>query len=199
MKCQSNLVILSFCNTDLGNTDNDLPVPKTQDIISTSSFAIEINQQTRVFKSFVSEDTIFVLSAQKLYTVTMDGDEAFQSLFSLLFTDWRRVWIWNCLTVCILSLCRSSCTVTTWTASTSWFTLRSYRRSSAGWCRRTTWARGRGRCWTTPTTRRPTTARSPTPCRYKTWRETWRKTCPQKPWRGGLIISNTSTFILLYC
>lgn len=87
MKCQSNLVILSFCNTDLGNTDNDLPVPKTQDIISTSSFAIEINQQTRVFKSFVSEDTIFVLSAQKLYTVTMDGDEAFQSLFSLLFTD----------------------------------------------------------------------------------------------------------------
>lgn len=82
------------------------------------------------------------------------------------------------------SLCRSSCTATTWTASTSWSILRSCRRSSGGWCRRTTWARGRERCWTTPTTRRPTTARSPTPCQYKTWRETWRRTCPQKPWRG---------------
>lgn len=92
----------------------------------------------------------------------------------------------NCRSVCILSLCRSSCTVTTWTASTSWSILRSCRRSSAGWCHRTIWARGRGRCWTTPTTRRPTTVRSPTPCRYKTWRETWRKTCPRRPWRGQL-------------
>lgn len=94
----------------------------------------------------------------------------------------------GCWRVCGFPVfCRSSCTATTWTASISWSILRSCRRSLVGWCRRTTWARGRGRSWTTPTTRRRTTVRSPTPCRYKTWRETWRKTCHQRPWRGPFV------------
>lgn len=107
--------------------------------------------------------------------------------------------MWSNVPVFVLFLCRSSCTVTTWTASTSWFTLRSCRQSSVGWCRRTIWEHGRERCWITPTTRRPTTVRSPTLCRYKTWRETWRKTCPRKPWRGGIITFNTSTSVCCCC